>query len=443
MPLEARVVAVRTLDEGERPSYGRLRPLDRRSRVATVPIGYADGVPRALFTNGYGVLIGGRRRPLAGMVTMDRIVVDCGDDQSVRRVTRWCSSAAKATRRSRPTSGRTSSAPSATRSSAASGLGRPGVVHEPAAAVVPEQVPDPWRAARRHWRNCAGWRRSTHAARGWRADAGGLRRGGPHGGPALRREGPAGRRTWPASRSSVARASCSTDSCGRSSASTRDRCYIANVVKCRPPNNRDPAPVEIEACRPYLEEQITLIAPTVIVTLGNFATRLLLESAEGIRQLRGQAFPYRRGHLVPTYHPAYALDVRGRGPGRNAGGLRRAKRLRRPAGRGPGRSSARPARPRRHGNWRPAAPGAVPATSSLLVGEPRNAQTALAQGSPPASGVGTGHQPDLHAGAPVPLHPPRTGGHPAPRRRLPHRVAGRGGRPRADRAGRGGRGRPH
>ncbi len=84
MSLRARVVSVRTLPEGERVSYGRLRPLPARSVVATVPIGYADGVPRALFGEGYGVLIGGRRRPLAGMVTMDQIMVDCGDDPSVR-----------------------------------------------------------------------------------------------------------------------------------------------------------------------------------------------------------------------------------------------------------------------------------------------------------------------------------------------------------------------
>ena len=84
MSLKARVVAVRTLEAGERPSYGRLRPLPERSLVATVPIGYADGVPRALFGAGYEVLIGGMRRPLAGMVTMDQIVVDCGSDDSVR-----------------------------------------------------------------------------------------------------------------------------------------------------------------------------------------------------------------------------------------------------------------------------------------------------------------------------------------------------------------------
>src|SRR5580700_6907125 len=72
---------------------------------------------------------------------------------------------------------------------------------------------------------------------------------------------------------------------------TRAECYIANVVKCRPPNNRDPAPDEIEACRPYLEEQITLIDPAVIVTLGNFSTKLLLDSTSGIRSLRGSVFP--------------------------------------------------------------------------------------------------------------------------------------------------------
>ncbi len=84
MALKARVVAVRTLPAGERPSYGRRRALPARSLVATVPIGYADGVPRRLFDGGYEVLIGGVRRPLAGAVTMDQIVVDCGDDDSVR-----------------------------------------------------------------------------------------------------------------------------------------------------------------------------------------------------------------------------------------------------------------------------------------------------------------------------------------------------------------------
>ena len=78
LSLHSRVTYVRDLAAGERPSYGRRRPLPGDSRVATVPIGYADGVPRRLFDQGGEVLIGGVRRPLAGVVTMDQIVVDCG-----------------------------------------------------------------------------------------------------------------------------------------------------------------------------------------------------------------------------------------------------------------------------------------------------------------------------------------------------------------------------
>jgi DNA polymerase len=87
----------------------------------------------------------------------------------------------------------------------------------------------------------------------------------------------------------------------------RAQFYIANVVKCRPPGNRDPLPAEIESCRPYLDGQLALIAPSVVVTLGNFATRLLLQTTEGIRRLRGRVYPFGHGHLVPTYHPAAAL----------------------------------------------------------------------------------------------------------------------------------------
>lgn len=78
LSLRSRVTFVRDLDEGERPSYGRRRPLSQRSTVATVPIGYADGVPRRLFDQGGQVLLGGIRRPLAGAVTMDQVMVDCG-----------------------------------------------------------------------------------------------------------------------------------------------------------------------------------------------------------------------------------------------------------------------------------------------------------------------------------------------------------------------------
>ncbi len=108
---------------------------------------------------------------------------------------------------------------------------------------------------------------------------------------------------------------------------TRAECYIANVVKCRPPQNRDPAPAEIEACRPYLEEQIEIIDPSVIVTLGNFSTKLLLESSRGIRELRGQVFERGRAKLVPTYHPAYVLRAGGEAMAEMRADLVRAKRL--------------------------------------------------------------------------------------------------------------------
>jgi alanine racemase len=78
LSLRTRVTSVRDLDAGERPSYGRRRPLERRSTVATAPVGYADGVPRRLFDEGGEVLIRGIRRPLAGTVTMDQVVIDCG-----------------------------------------------------------------------------------------------------------------------------------------------------------------------------------------------------------------------------------------------------------------------------------------------------------------------------------------------------------------------------
>jgi len=88
---------------------------------------------------------------------------------------------------------------------------------------------------------------------------------------------------------------------------TRDRCYIANVVKCRPPGNRDPKPEEIAACRPWLEQQVDTIRPKVVVTLGRFAAQVLLETTEGITKLRGKAYPFRHGVLIPTFHPAAVL----------------------------------------------------------------------------------------------------------------------------------------
>jgi uracil-DNA glycosylase len=87
----------------------------------------------------------------------------------------------------------------------------------------------------------------------------------------------------------------------------RSDVYIANVLKCRPPGNRDPMPDEIESCKPWLKEQIDLIDPTVIATLGNFATQLLLGRKVGITKVRGQRFDWRGRVLIPTFHPAAIL----------------------------------------------------------------------------------------------------------------------------------------
>jgi DNA polymerase len=86
-----------------------------------------------------------------------------------------------------------------------------------------------------------------------------------------------------------------------------ERVYIANVVKCRPPNNRTPEPGEAEACRPYLERQIALLAPKLIVALGKSAASLLLKTDASIASLRGRRHRYGDTPLVVTYHPAYLL----------------------------------------------------------------------------------------------------------------------------------------
>ena len=88
---------------------------------------------------------------------------------------------------------------------------------------------------------------------------------------------------------------------------TRDEVYICNVVKCRPPGNRNPEPDEIEACQPFLEAQLNAIRPSVIVTLGKFAAQTLLRTDTPITRLRGQWREYVGIPLMPTFHPAYLL----------------------------------------------------------------------------------------------------------------------------------------
>jgi DNA polymerase len=87
----------------------------------------------------------------------------------------------------------------------------------------------------------------------------------------------------------------------------RDDVYIANVVKCRPPGNRDPEPDEIASCEPFLLRQIESIKPAVIIALGTFAARTLLKTQSPISQLRGRVYEYHGAKLVPTFHPSYLL----------------------------------------------------------------------------------------------------------------------------------------
>ena len=87
----------------------------------------------------------------------------------------------------------------------------------------------------------------------------------------------------------------------------RQDVYIANVLKCRPPNNRNPEADEVASCRPFLEEQIRLISPRVLVTLGSFAAQAVLETDESISRLRGRWQSAHGVRVMPTFHPAFLL----------------------------------------------------------------------------------------------------------------------------------------
>jgi DNA polymerase len=87
----------------------------------------------------------------------------------------------------------------------------------------------------------------------------------------------------------------------------REDVYIANVLKCRPPNNRNPEPDEVQQCEPFLLRQIDVVKPKVIVALGKFGAQCLLKTNDPITRLRGREYTFRNAVLVPTYHPAYLL----------------------------------------------------------------------------------------------------------------------------------------
>jgi uracil-DNA glycosylase len=88
---------------------------------------------------------------------------------------------------------------------------------------------------------------------------------------------------------------------------TRQDVYIANIIKCRPPGNRNPEPDEVEQCEPFLFRQVAAIKPKVIVALGKFAAQSLLHTTDPITRLRGRSFNYRGATLIPTFHPAFLL----------------------------------------------------------------------------------------------------------------------------------------
>jgi uracil-DNA glycosylase len=88
---------------------------------------------------------------------------------------------------------------------------------------------------------------------------------------------------------------------------TREDVYIANVIKCRPPQNRNPEPDEVDACEPFLFQQIDAIKPKVIVALGKFGAQTLLRTDAPISRLRGRVYDFRGAKLIPTFHPAYLL----------------------------------------------------------------------------------------------------------------------------------------
>jgi uracil-DNA glycosylase family 4 len=87
----------------------------------------------------------------------------------------------------------------------------------------------------------------------------------------------------------------------------RGEVYIANVLKCRPPGNRNPEPDEIERCEPFLFRQIASVQPKVIIALGAFAARTLLQTQDPISRLRGRVYPFRGAQLIPTFHPSFLL----------------------------------------------------------------------------------------------------------------------------------------
>ena len=108
---------------------------------------------------------------------------------------------------------------------------------------------------------------------------------------------------------------------------SRDDIYIANVLKCRPPENRNPKSIEIQQCANYLDEQIRFVNPKVIVPVGNFSARYILKTKDGIMALRNKSYKVNEIDVVPTVHPAYVLRNGSRGQDEMREDLRIVKKL--------------------------------------------------------------------------------------------------------------------
>jgi DNA polymerase len=313
LSLKARVSYAKEVGIGESLSYGLHYRLAERSVVATVPVGYADGVPRRLFMVGGEVLIGGRRRPVAGAVTMDQILVDCGPGSDVARgdevvllgrqgeaeISPWEWAERLGTIAYEVTCGLSPRLPRLTPHG--DGLYYPARV---GAAGDLARDPSPVPALLEMAKDASACTRCRLASGRTNVVFG---MGSPTAALMFVGEGP-GQQEDLQGLPFVGRSGQLLDRLILEEMNlTRDDFYITNTVKCRPPGNRDPLPDEIEACWPYLERQLGLVDPRVVVTLGNFATRSLLGRTEGISKLRGRAYPYRSGYLVPTFHPSAAL----------------------------------------------------------------------------------------------------------------------------------------
>jgi DNA polymerase len=150
-------------------------------------------------------------------------------------------------------------------------------------------------------RSCSKCRLSDEAARGVPGE------GNPDAEAIILGEGP-GREEDEQGRPFVGRGGQKLDEIMRSASLSRDSVFITNVVKHRPPDNRNPRTDEVRACRPFLEAQISAIDPSIILTLGNTATREILDTREGITSIRGEFFSWRDGvKVLPTFHPSYLL----------------------------------------------------------------------------------------------------------------------------------------